>query len=132
MEQSRSFILNEEDYIEHFKKLEAEISETLKIDGTKLVTELRIISNVYTYFDIASKRLLEAVPMICEVAFAQGLGEKLRKDFTAELGLLGDSGLQNCMKFTQEEPATRDKRQKLTRLKKVVEDALRVLNDARS
>lgn len=131
MEQSRSFILNEEDYLEHYEKLEAEVSTLLSIDRARFHTELRIIANVYTYFDIASKRLIEAVPMICEIAFAQGLGEKLRKDFTAELGLLDDAGVRTCARFVQEEPAIRDKRERLGRQKKVVEDSMRILDESR-
>lgn len=132
MERSRSFILNEEDFVKQFKEQETDLSTTLPVDNSKFATELRIISNVYAYFSIASKRLLETIPMICEIAFAQGLGEKLRKDFTKELKLTGEFGLQNCIKFAQEEPAIRDKRQHLERMKKIVEESFRVLNETRS
>jgi hypothetical protein len=132
MEKQRSFVLNDQDYLKQYEKFEAEIAAKLSIDATKNATELRIIANVYSYFEIASKRFIEAVPMICEVGFAKGLGEVLRKQFVKMLGLTGPTGLQTCARFAQEEPATRDRRQLLLRSKRIVEESLKALDEARS
>jgi hypothetical protein len=131
MEQRRSFILNQEDYAAEFQTASTALT-TAAPQISNHPTELRIIANVHTYFNISSKRLIESIPMICEIAFAQGLGEKLRKEFVGELGLIGEDGLGICQKFGQEEPGLREKRAALGRLKKIVDDALAVLDEART
>jgi len=131
MEQNRSFALNDDDEIEKSKRLQGEIIKSLSI-GNGDFDESFIIAAVFTYFDIASKRLIEAVPVICRCAFAQSIGERLQKDLVAELGLIGDSGLQTWAKFAQEEPARRDQKQWLLRSKIIVEKSLRLLDIARS
>lgn len=128
MEIRRSFRLNEEDYCVRFESEQSELRKALQLEGSQSETELRIISNVLTYFDIASKRLIEAVPMICEISFAQRLGEIIRKDLTKLLGLTGSNGLENCAKFAREEFSVRNERQRLGRAQEVLESSLKVLD----
>ena len=101
MEKTRSFLLNDDDYIRRYWNFETQILHNLSLDRSQFLTEVRIICNVYCYFNIASKSFIESIPLICEVGFAKGLGEVLRKKLV---------GCINVPDFAQEEPATRDRR----------------------
>jgi hypothetical protein len=70
--------------------------------------------------------------MICEIAFAQGLGEKMRKDLTKMLGIIGKDGNKNSENFMQDEQGIRDKKRELNKRKRTVERSLNVLDTARA
>src|SRR5438477_475064 len=97
MELRRSFTLNEADYVK--------LRESTDSDSYSDVsdTELLVISNVCTYIDISSKRLIEVIPMICDTSLSLKLIKQLGNSFIPQLGILGPSGLENSVKFLREE-----------------------------
>jgi hypothetical protein len=130
MEARRSFIVNLQEYREGRERIKGEIGRMMSVDPTAFGEQLRIISQVYTYFSIASRRVIETVPMICEISFAKGFGQQLRKEFTRKLGLLGPDGLEVCTRFAREDTAIGEKRKKLLADKKIVDESLKVLDSA--
>jgi hypothetical protein len=127
MEVRRSFNLNVKELEQQAQKILLEIANEANSDYS---TELRIISNVLAYFDFASRRLVESVPMVCEVSIADGLGHQFRKDFPAKLGLLGSNGLETCARFSAEEASVKEERLRLQNAKETVDKALSILDTA--
>jgi hypothetical protein len=96
-------------------------------DPDEFEAELIVISQVLAYFDLASKRIIDVIPMIFEKVFAQHFSDELAKSLTVELELVGERGLENCARYAQEEPAARAKRENLTRQRVILERALEVI-----
>jgi Dynamin GTPase effector domain len=134
MELNRSFSLTEDEHCREFERLKPEVLRGLSIESNSNSSpiEVNIICNVYTYFHLASRRIIETIPMICEIAFAQGLGEKMRKDLTKMLGIIGKDGNKNSENFMQDEQGIRDKKRELNKRKRTVERSLNVLDTARA
>jgi hypothetical protein len=110
----------------------ADVAQELSIQPTDFVTELRILSQVCTYFDIASKRIIEVIPMVFEISFAKGFGERLRRDFKSKLNILDEGGLKVCEKFAKEDPAIQKRKLELLEWKQIVEHCLKVLDGVHS
>ena len=90
-------------------------------------TELTVVSDIWAYFDIASNRVIDIMPMIFEVLFARGSGRELHKVLTSELKLVGDQGPENCARYAQDAENTHWKRVKLTDHKNILLQALQIL-----
>lgn len=130
MEQRRSFLLNREDYAKQYLEVEQNLKAKANLQWDSHDVELRVISNVFAYFDVASKRLIEAIPMLCEVVFAQGLDEKLRlpSNLTGKLQLIGERGRDTCANYLREDPVTREQRKRLEDMETCVDKSLALLN----
>ena|SRR5579859_7415182 len=122
MEQRRSFVMNDKDYRKLRESFESDMAYSDSYE-----TELAIISHVRAYFDVASKRLIETVPMICDTSMALKLIDQLDKSFAKQLGITGEEGNQNAKKFLQEDVEVKEKRESLSRQKEIVESAERIL-----
>lgn len=132
MEKKRSFIVNRSEYMELFEKKKIEVKQKLNVQDNEHEVELRVITNILTYFDVSSNRIIESVPMIFEIVFALGLDEKLEEQLTYDLGLHGAHGPQTCRRYAQEEPINRENRRRWLAMKGKIEESLRLLNEARS
>src|SRR2546430_1550099 len=53
-------------------------------------TEIHLISAVLAYFEIASMRVIEVMPMIFEVVYLEGFEEGLRRRLTEKLRLMDE------------------------------------------
>lgn len=90
-------------------------------------TELTVISDVWAYFDIASKRIIDIMPMLFEVVFARDLGRELQNDLTSDLKLVGRQGVQNCESYARDDEDVHQRRMKLTEDRKILLKALEIL-----
>lgn len=93
-------------------------------------TELSVISDVWAYFDIASKRMIDIMPMVFEVVFAREFGRELRNVLTSELKLVGKVGTETCAMYTQDAEDVHQKRAKLTEDEFILLHALQILRAA--
>ena len=92
--------------------------------------ELTVISMVWAYFRIASKRIMDIVPMIIEVVFARHFGRELSKVLVLDLDLVGNEGVENCARYTKDADDVDQKRTKLSRDKSTLLAALEILRTA--
>src|SRR5436853_508440 len=66
-----------------------DVKELARLHGPdEYENELSVVSDVWAYFEIASKRVLDNVSMIFEVLFAQGFEKELRIRLTSDLKLV--------------------------------------------
>ena len=97
-------------------------------EPSKYKDELELMSQVLAYHVISSKRISDIVPMIFETVFACSFSDKLREVLTSTLKLVGESGLENCTKYAQDEPEIDLKRNKFKKQLEVLFDALKILH----
>lgn len=91
-------------------------------------TEIHLISAVLAYFEIASMRVIEVMPMIFEVVYLQGFEEGLRKKLTVELKLMDRSeGQKICKRYARENEETQENRRMLIEKQRVLMEAKNVL-----
>lgn len=91
-------------------------------------TELHVISGILAYFHFASTRVVDIMPMIFEVVFAQGIANELWKGLASALKLVDDSAAgENCVRYARDDDQIHEKRIKLTEDQKVLLEALDVL-----
>jgi hypothetical protein len=89
--------------------------------------ELTVISDVWAYFDIASKRIMDIMPMLFEVVFARDVGRELQNVLTSDLKLVDDQGVQTCERYTRDDEDVHQSRVKLTEEKRILLKALGIL-----
>ena len=89
--------------------------------------ELTVISDIWAYFEIASKRIIDIMPMLFEVVFARDFGRELCNVLTSDLKLVGDQGSENCVRYTRDAEDVHQRRMKLTEDKKILLQALQIL-----
>jgi hypothetical protein len=65
--------------------------------------ELGVVSQVLAYFEISSRRIIDVMPMIFETVFVRNFSQEIRKVLISELKLVGDFGLENCIKYAKDE-----------------------------
>ena len=84
-------------------------------DPDEYEEELHVISDVYMYFKVAYKRMIDAIPMRIEHHFVHGFVERVRNRLTSELEIVGEGGLQRCQMFTTDHSDIQWKREELVR-----------------
>jgi Dynamin GTPase effector domain len=97
-------------------------------EPSKYKDELELMSQVLAYHVISSKRISDVVPMIFETVFACSFSDRLREILTSRLKLVGESGLENCARYAQDEPDIELKRNKFKKQLEVLFDALKILH----
>ena len=103
-------------------------NELVRMYPDKYHTELDVISHVTAYYEISSKRLIDDIPQIFETVFAKDFGLDLGKCLTKTLNLVGPGGVENCEKYTQDEPHIHAKREDLLRQRGILDNALATLD----
>ena len=98
-------------------------TELVRLPRDQYQAELDVISHVCAYFDISSKRLIDEIPQVFETVFAGDFGKTLAADFTTKLNLVGEKGLENCVRYIRDEPDVQAKRDNLTRMRGILENA---------
>jgi hypothetical protein len=92
--------------------------------------EMDIISGAGAYFQVAYKRIIDVIPMCIENEFLVGLGVALRDALERKLGLVATSHDKieaNCEKYVAENGAIKEKRRKLEETKRILTDALNII-----
>lgn len=89
--------------------------------------ELQLMAQVLAYHVISSKRIGDNIPMLFETVFVCGFSDGLREILLSKLKLVGDSGLENCVKFAQDEPNIELERKKFEKQLDVLSNALKIL-----
>jgi hypothetical protein len=97
-------------------------------DPDEYEAELTVISEVLAYFEIASKRIIDVMPMLFETRLAVNFEEDIRKTLAAKLGLVGEFGLENCLRYAVDEPDIRSKREDLNRQKEILSNAFAIIS----
>lgn len=90
-------------------------------------TELSVISDVWAYFEISSKRIIDIMPMLFEVVFARDFGRELGNLLTSELNLVGKQGEPTCARFTRDAEDVHVRRVKLIEEQGILRQALQIL-----
>lgn len=91
-------------------------------------TEIHLISAVLAYFEIASMRVIEVMPMIFEVVYLEGFEEGLRRRLTEKLKLMdGRDGQEICERYATENDEAEEKRRTLDRKRMVLREAMGIL-----
>lgn len=125
METRQSYGLNDEDYIKLQTEAYPEFGDSSSgIDGVSDDTALQVISHTRTYFDMSSKRVVEVIPMICELFLTEKLEQRLVGDFQTALGIFDK---EKCSNLVQEDPEVQKRRQGLLRKKGIVKNALEII-----
>ena len=96
-------------------------------DPDEYEEELRVISDVYAYFKVAYKRMIDAIPMRIEQHFVHGFSERVRDRLICELGLVGEGGLQKCKMFAKDPPEIQGRREELLRQRDILNNASNIL-----
>jgi hypothetical protein len=91
-------------------------------------TELEVIAQVLSYFEISSKRIIDIMPMIFETVFARDFGGELRKELTSNLKLVGESGYETCGRYATEEQEVQRRREELDGEKGILSSAVTVVS----
>jgi len=128
--QTRSFKATEDTLLTVLASFGLHLSSSkqlVRIHQDKYHSELEVIAHVATYFEIASKRLIDDIPQIFETVFALEFGLELARVLTTNLKLVGDQGLENCSKYTRDEPDIQANRAFLTRQEEILERAFQTL-----
>lgn len=87
-------------------------------------TEIHLISAVLAYFEIASMRVIEVMPMIFEVVYLQGFEEGLRRELIEKLKLMDKiEGQEICERYATENDETQEKMRTLTEKRRVLMEA---------
>ena len=90
--------------------------------------ELDVISAVGAYFEVASTRVADLMPMIFEVVFIQDFVKQLRKALTVKLKLADHpEAAKVCEEYTRDDDDIHQKRMKLVDDRKVLWEALDIL-----
>ena len=97
-------------------------------DPDEYEAELNVISEVLAYFEIASKRIIDVMPMIFETRFANDFAVEIRKVLRSKVELVGDLGLENCGRYVVDEPDVQLKREDLNRKKAILSNALQIVS----
>lgn len=106
----------------------SDIKELARLHGPdEYQIELKVISDVMAYFKIASRRIIDIMPMIFEFVFVRNFGKELVKVMSYNLGLVGNEGVDNCTKYTQDDEDVHRRRMKLAEEKKILLEALKIL-----
>ena len=103
--------------------------ELVRIHVDEYQAELDVIAHVIAYFDIASKHLIDTMPKIFEKRFARQFGEELSEVLTSRLNLIGERGLDTCVRYIRDEPDIQERRRELTRKQKILKKALKTVED---
>ena len=90
-------------------------------------TEIAFMSACLAYFDIASMRVIEAIPKIFEVVYLKRFEGNLRARLTFELKLNNMEGVETCKRYTRENIEIQKKRQILIDKQKALGKALDML-----
>ena len=90
--------------------------------------EYRVVAEVLAYFEIASRRTFDIVPMITEYAFLTGFSNALRDGLAQELGLMGENGLEKCRNYAVENPEITVARDELEGRIKILREASDIIN----
>jgi len=107
----------------------SDIKQLALLDGHgEYEAELNVISGVLAHFDVASNRLTQIIPMIFEGVFARTFERELRDVLAPKLELVGDHGAENCRRYTKDAEDVDQRREKLTRNKQVISEALEILD----
>ena len=85
--------------------------------------ELDVLAHVAAYFAIASRRLIDDIPIVFEREFALKFGEYLSDNLTTDLKLLGEAGVVNCQIFVRDEPHIEVRRAYLVRVLGILDEA---------
>lgn len=85
--------------------------------------ELDVIAHVMAYFDMASKRIIDDIPMLFETSFALTFAKDLEKNLHDKLDLVGSKGLDNCARYVRDEPEIQKKRKDWTRQLEILKKA---------
>jgi hypothetical protein len=124
MEVRQAYGLNDPDFVKLQKETYLDITDASStIDSVSDETAFQVISHIRTYFDFSSKRIIEVVPMICDIFLTEKLQARIDRDFLRAIGVL-DNG--KCATYGQEDPRIRELRQDLLRKKGIVERALEI------
>jgi hypothetical protein len=106
----------------------SDVKELARLHGPdEYETECIVISDILAYFEIASQRIIDIMPMVFEVVFAREFESELRKTLISKLNLLGDKGTETCAEYTRDTEYIRQKREKLIDGKKVLLEAMQIL-----
>jgi hypothetical protein len=89
---------------------------------------LDVIAHVAAYFDIASTRTIDNIPQLFESRFASKFVLRLEEDLVTKLNLFGEGGLERCRMYVRDEPDIQERRERLIREKKILEDALATID----
>ena len=90
-------------------------------------TELSVIADVWAYFEISSKRIIDIMPMLFEVVFARDFGRELANVLTLKLNLVGKQGEPTCVNVTRDAEDVHVRRVKLTEDQGILSQALKIL-----
>jgi hypothetical protein len=98
-------------------------NELVRLHRDPYQAELDVIAHVCAYFDISSRRLIDEIPQNFETVFAGDFAKTLQSQLTTKLNLVGDRGLENCARYIRDEPDVQAKRDNLTRMSGILENA---------
>lgn len=112
----------------YFPKMPSVSDLASSSDFSKYKDEMELMSQVLAYHVISSERISDVVPMIFETAFTCSFSNTLREVLTSRLKLVGDSGLENCAKYAQDEPEIERNRADCSIQLGILSDALKILH----
>jgi hypothetical protein len=126
MESRRGFVVYKQEFDDECKQMQLEVAQALP--ETTSESEQIILARVCTYFGLASKRVVEVIPMVVELSFAKGFADRLRQNFLGRLKLHDEGGKERCEEYAREDPDLQRRRDELEECQRIVDDCLRVLN----
>jgi hypothetical protein len=107
-------------------KSSQDLSRLLQPDD--YAAELRVASEVLSYFKIAKQRIADVMPMIYERSFVREFTDKSRKTLLAGLELVGEFGPENCKKYSVDDPVIEERRRKILQQEEILSNALRIIS----
>jgi hypothetical protein len=90
--------------------------------------ELTVIAEVLVYYEVASRRVFDVIPMIIEHQFLVGFSNTLWDTLLDELGFNGKNGRDKCRCYAVDNPEITNARKELEGNLTILVQAIDILN----
>ena len=98
----------------------------LELGSGKYSKEFHVISGALAYFQVASQRMIDVIPMRIEQHLIYDFAESVKK-LDEILGLVGEGGEKRCKEFMVEDPKVHIERKELQEQKDILVKASEIL-----
>ena len=106
--------------------VESDKELSLKLGSGKYSKEFDVISGVLAYFEVASQRMIDVIPMRIEQHLIYDFAESVKK-LDEILGLVGEGGVKKCKELMVEDPEVEAERKELQKQKEILGNAREIL-----
>ncbi|KAG6811611.1 hypothetical protein H0H92_006626 [Tricholoma furcatifolium] len=105
---------------------EADLGKLITADEYE--TEIKVMSEVRGYFQIAYKRVIDIIPSLIDLLFVKAIAKDMQGSLISKLSLGTADARQRCAQYLEENPTVVAKRKELTAQKERLEEVRKALH----